>query len=541
MSQHPSTVDQDTQAMRARAVIIGTPATCAMLEQQLDLLPGRPRSIGWIVRTGETDGSCYFGTSDRIIGTIEELERLAREKRFDLALISLPAVMTELVTRVRTTLRRLQIPERFMPTLNDQLAGVGPRTHYDIDPLILLRRPPREIDQKAIRELLGGRRVLITGAGGSIGSELARLVAQYDPAQLVLVERSENALFDIDRQIARVAPNLDRRALLHDIVDARGTFEHFRMLSPDIVFHAAAHKHVPMMESHPSAAVDNNLFGTKSVVDAAHQTGVERFVMISTDKAVHPTSVMGATKRLAELYVQWRHRDSKTAFAMVRFGNVLGSSGSVLEIWARQLAEGGPLTVTDERMTRYFMSIPEAAALVTQSAALVDHESQWGEVFLLDMGDPIRIMDLAKSFIRIHGLTPVTPAMNSAKLTEINTARPAAQPADDGRSISIVCTGIRPGEKLYEELSFDAESMRPTRHPDINIWLVPGADDAFVQRMTDSLAPGRRPDGPQLAERIHRLVREADGMPRALPNSTVELAPTRPVLTTPAPARRMPV
>ncbi|MCA9295534.1 MAG: polysaccharide biosynthesis protein, partial [Phycisphaerales bacterium] len=288
---------------------------------------------------------------------------------------------------------------------------------------------------------------------------------------------------------------------------------------PEIVFHAAAHKHVPMMESHPSAAVDNNLFGTKSVVDAAHQTGVERFVMISTDKAVHPTSVMGATKRLSELYVQWRHRDSKTAFAMVRFGNVLGSSGSVLEIWARQLAEGGPLTVTDERMTRYFMSIPEAAALVTQSAAFVDHESQWGEVFLLDMGDPIAIMDLAKSFIRIHGLTPITPAMH------------ASRRSDDGRSIGIVCTGIRPGEKLYEELSFDAESMRPTRHPDINIWLVSGADDAFIQRMTDSLAPGRRPDGPPLTELIHRLVREADGMPRTLPNATVELAPTR----TPAP------
>jgi len=511
--------EESTRTMRTRAIIIGTPSGCVLLERQLELLDDHPHIVGRVVRPND-DRTADDAT---ILGTIDDLESIVESTRFDVALICLPAVMTDLVTRVRTTLRRLDIPERFMPTLEDQLAGIGPRTHYDIDPVVLLRRPPREIDRAAIRAQIEGRCVVLTGAGGSIGSELARLVSRFDPARLVLIERSENALFDIDRHIARLAPDLHRVALLHDVVDAHGTYEHFRSLEPDLVFHAAAHKHVPMMESHPSAAVDNNLFGTIAVADAAHRTGVERVVMISTDKAVHPTSVMGATKRLAELYVQWRHRTSRTSYAMVRFGNVIGSSGSVLEIWSRQLAEGGPLTVTDERMTRYFMSIPEAAALVTQSAALLDPTSECGEVFLLDMGKPIAIVDMARAFVRMHGLTPRLPG-----------GRHGETP-NDGRTIDIVYTGIRPGEKLHEELAFDAESMRPTPHPDINIWLVPGADDQLKQRIVDTLAPGRRPDGPLLTELVHRLVREADGMPRPRASSLVEVNPSRIVAPAPAP------
>jgi FlaA1/EpsC-like NDP-sugar epimerase len=265
--------------------------------------------------------------------------------------------------------------------------------------------------------------------------------------------------------------------LLHDIVDGQQTLAHFHEIRPDVIFHAAAHKHVPMMEDHPAAAVDNNLFGTKSVADAAHAVGTGRFVMISTDKAVNPVSIMGATKRLAELYIQHLSARSRTVFSMVRFGNVLGSSGSVLDTWTRQIADGGPITVTDQRMTRYFMSIHEAAALVIQSAALVEPDAPNGEVFLLNMGEPIRIVDLARRFIELHGL--------SARIA--NSTNTALGPSLG--SIDISLTGIRPGEKLFEELAFDTEAMRPTTHPDINIWMVPPANTQQVDRFLALLDP----------------------------------------------------
>jgi FlaA1/EpsC-like NDP-sugar epimerase len=411
-----------------------------------------------------------------------------------LALISLPAAMKDKITALRTRLRKLGVPDRFMPTLEDQIAGVGPRTHLDVDLAALLNRPPRSIDHAAVRQVIQGKRVLITGAGGSIGSELARIVARFEPAQLVLVDRSENALFEIDRQIARSAPNLLRRALLHDVVDQSSTIAHFRELKPQVVFHAAAHKHVPMMEDHPAAAVDNNLFGTKSVADAADAVAAERFVMISTDKAVNPCSIMGATKRLAELYVQHINRRSATAFSMVRFGNVLGSSGSVLETWARQIADGGPVTVTDPRMTRYFMTIPEAASLVIQSAALVDLNSSCGEVFLLNMGEPVRVLDMAQRFIHAHGLEP---------------ALPGSMPLGVGH-IGIIFTGARPGEKLHEELAFDSEAMRPTRHPDILIWELAPPSEGVVEAIVRQLSPRQRhADARQLAMQVRRCIPEA--------------------------------
>ena len=349
--------------------------------------------------------------------------------------------------------------------------------------------------------MIQGKRVLITGAGGSIGSELSRIVARFNPSKLMLVDRSENALFDIDRQIARMAPPLHRKALLHDVVDAPATLAHFREHAPQVIFHAAAHKHVPMMEDHPAAAVDNNLFGTVSVCDAADAVGAERFVMISTDKAVNPCSIMGATKRLAELYVQHIHRKSTTAYSMVRFGNVLGSSGSVLETWARQIADGGPVTVTDPRMTRYFKTIPEAAALVIQSASLVIPDSSSGEVFLLDMGDPIRIVDLARRFIELHGL--------DARLPDHEDGLSAMASASPG-TVRVVYTGVRPGEKLHEELAFDAEAMRPTRHPDIHIWELQPPSEAAVVQMISQLSPGSRSrDSVALAAQIRRLIPES--------------------------------
>jgi FlaA1/EpsC-like NDP-sugar epimerase len=462
------------------AVLIGPPELCRRLERQLDLMDQRPVTLGWIIAPA---ASPPFNSSDEgpILGTIDELETLmARRKPTPaMALVTLPAAMKDLVAAIRTRLRKLGIADRFVPTLEDQVAGIGPRTHFDIDLTALLNRPARRIDEASVHGVIHGKCVLITGAGGSIGSELARIVARFGPSRLVLVDRSENALFEIDRQIARRHPALPRKAWLHDVVDAPQTRAQFLQIRPQVIFHAAAHKHVPMMEDHPWAAIDNNFHGTRSVADAAEESGAERFVMISTDKAVNPVSIMGATKRLAELYVQWLNRRSQTVFSMVRFGNVLGSSGSVLETWSRQIADGGPLTVTDPRMTRYFMSIPEAAALVIQSAALIGPNSA-GEVFMLDMGPPVRILDLARRFIEMHSLIPAVAD------TPFQLAR------GSHGVIQIAFTGIRPGEKLFEELAFDAESMRSTKHPDINIWVVQPPDDPQMADILAAIHPEQR-------------------------------------------------
>jgi FlaA1/EpsC-like NDP-sugar epimerase len=474
--------------MPRTAVLIGQPATLGVLERQLDLVPDRPRTLGWVLVPEP------MPTPGKVAAAgIDDLEVFLKAHEPDLALITLPSSMGDLVASIRTRLRRIGIPDRFMPTLQDQIAGVGPRAEMDIDLAGLLGRQPRTIDEEAVRSIIESRRVLITGAGGSIGSELARIVADLGPKHLVLMDRAENPLFEIDRQIARRAPDLGRAPILHDVVDPEGTLTWFRRFQPEVIFHAAAHKHVPMMESHPGAACDNNLFGTKSVADAADAVRADRFVMISTDKAVNPASIMGATKRLAELYVQWLNRRSDTAFSMVRFGNVLGSSGSVLEIWKRQIADGGPVTVTDAAMTRYFMTIPEAAALVIESAALIEAHAAEGAVFLLDMDRPIRILEMAQRFIALHGLTPILPG----------------QPCPDGAvgTMRIVLTGARPGEKLHEELAFDAECMESTRHPDINVWLQPEPEERLIKDMLCALSPEvRDPDAALVAEAIRRVV-----------------------------------
>jgi FlaA1/EpsC-like NDP-sugar epimerase len=477
--------------MRTTAILIGPAASCDLLEQQLALLPLSPVILGRVhVGPDATPGA---GTP--VLGNLEQLESICATRRPGLALITLPAPMADLLATIRTRLRKLAITDRFMPALEDQLAGVGPRTEIDVDLQRLIGRAPRQVDETAIRAVIGGRTVLVTGAGGSIGSEICRIIARFGPGKIVLVERSENALFEIDRQIARRFPLIARRAALHDVVDAESTLALFREEEPDIVFHAAAHKHVPMMEDHPGLAVDNNLFGTKSAVDAAIAVGCERFVMVSTDKAVNPTSIMGSTKRLAELYIQHVNRTAATACSLVRFGNVLGSSGSALETWKKQIADGGPVTLTDPRMTRYFMSIPEAASLVIQAAALTDRSATSGEVFVLDMGEPFRIVDIATRFISMHGLTPVFP----------NDAGAGTRHGE----IAVTFTGARPGEKLFEELALDAETIRESRHPDIRIWGLPSPDPSWVERMVETLAPSRRSrDGAKVAALVRELVPE---------------------------------
>lgn len=392
-----------------------------------------------------------------------------------------------------------------------------------IDLGALIGRSPHALDREAVARVLTGKRVLITGAGGSIGSHLAMVAAEFGPEQVVLMERAENALFEIDRRLSRRFPGVARRAMLHDVVDAAETRRLVSSVRPHVVFHAAAHKHVPLMEDHPAHAVINNVFGTRAIADAAVEAGAERFVMISSDKAVNPSSVMGATKRLAEVYVSHLGRTlpaGRTRMSMVRFGNVLGSACSVLTIWSSQIAEGGPVTVTDPRMTRYFMTIPEAAGLVIASATLDDQPS--GGVYVLDMGEPIRIVDLAERFIRAHGYVPrhqrqtgqgtltgsggattgsVPPVESLVEL--VGRVMRSQAPRSDDRSLDIVFTGTRPGEKIHEELAYAAESLKPSRHEGIRCWagLLPsgstmpdeGVDVARMLRSLETACETRDP------------------------------------------------
>ncbi|MFG0328419.1 MAG: polysaccharide biosynthesis protein [Phycisphaerales bacterium] len=483
-----------------RVLLIGVARTLDALVRQFEAVEAPVKIIGAALFHDAPDDPVAQELGIPVLGSATELERLVGEHTIELAIVSLPAVMSEAIAAIRTTLRRLGIPDRFIATLDDQLAGVGPRSVFEVDIADLIDRSPHRVDEASIRHAVGGKRVLITGAGGSIGSELARTIARYGPSELFLMERSENALFEIDRQIARSHPDLPRGAWLHDVTDDERTLGYLVAAKPQIILHAAAHKHVPMMEDHPIEAVVNNFFGTKSIVDAAAQTACERFVMISTDKAVNPSSVMGATKRLAELYVQFMNQRSDTRFSLVRFGNVLGSAGSVLPIWGDQLRHGGPLTVTDPRMTRFFMTIPEAAALVIQAAALdeLDHDSAivpGGETLILDMGKPISILEMAKRFIRAHGLEPI----------EAET-RDRPRGADTMR---IVFTGVRPGEKLHEELAYADEDLLPTAHPGIHIWKSTAPSEERIGDLVATLEEVRQRGAPDLAlNALSRLVPE---------------------------------
>ncbi len=455
-----------------RTLLVGTSLSVTQLQHTLAVADPAPAIIGALVAAG--------GDAARLpmplLGDFSALDQCLAGQQVEQVFVSLPLAMA---AQARTLIQQLQqrgITWRFLPTIGDQLAGrvrirmgSGEASSgadlatppFLFDPMQLLNRRPHPLDEAMIRKTIRGRVVLITGAGGSIGSELARQVGRFEPAQLVLIERAENAMFEIDRQIRELYPAIHTLSRMHDVTDAAGTQELVESLRPDVIFHAAAHKHVPMMEEHPSQAVENNFYGTRSIAEAADRCGVGVFVMISTDKAVNPRSIMGATKRLAELYIQSLNAISKTNFCMVRFGNVLGSNASVLPIWMQQLAKGGPITVTHPEMSRYFMTIPEAAGLVLQSGAISQNSDRGGgEVFLLDMGEPIRIVELARRFIRSQGFEPDV-------------------------DVKIDFTGIRPGEKLFEELVYGGEDMLPTEHASIRIWRTQPPDP---RRMAEAAA-----------------------------------------------------
>ena len=359
----------------------------------------------------------------------------------DEIIISMPSAPPKRIREVIEVLQQAGLKFRTVPSLTELAMGrVQVSQIRSVEVEDLLGRLPVQLATDEIRALLRGQRVMVTGAGGSIGSELCRQIAGFEPAQLLLVERSEVAMFAIEQELLRAAVPTQIRPFVADILDTERLRRIFEETRPHVVFHAAAHKHVPMMEMQPAEAVRNNSIGTANLASVALEFNAERFILISTDKAINPTSVMGASKRLAELYLQSLHaaNPSATRFMAVRFGNVLGSSGSVIPIFKKQIAAGGPVTVTHRDMTRYFMTIPEAVGLVLQSAV----QGQGGEVFVLDMGKPMKILDLARQLIQLSGFEPE-------------------------KDIAIEFVGLRPGEKLFEELNLDRELHLPTAHSKI--------------------------------------------------------------------------
>ena len=375
-----------------------------------------------------------------VVGPPERIPEFKAKLHLDEIIIAMPSAPAKRISVLLKLIREAGLPCRTVPSM-DQLA-TGRISVSNVRPLEigdLLGRAPVEISGEALREVIEQRTVLVTGAGGSIGSELCRQILSFNPTALVLVERSEPQLFAVEQELRTHLRGVSLLPVVGDVTRRGRMLEIFRRFRPGVVFHAAAHKHVPMMEDQPEEAIRNNVFGTALVARLAMDFCVERFVLISTDKAVNPTNVMGATKRLAEIYVQsLATHSSATKFMAVRFGNVLGSSGSVVPIFERQIAAGGPVTVTHPEVTRFLMTIPEAVSLVLQSSAF----GKGGDIFVLDMGKPVRILDLALQMISLSGLTP-------------------------HEDIEIAFTGLRPGEKLYEELSQAVETVTPTPHPKI--------------------------------------------------------------------------
>jgi FlaA1/EpsC-like NDP-sugar epimerase len=374
-----------------------------------------------------------------VIGRLNDLGHALDNRPVDEVIIAIPSAGGKVVRMVADVCRLKGVPFRNMPGLYELIGGkVSVNRLREVDIADLLRREPAQIHSELVGAALTGKRVIVTGAGGSIGREVCRQIARWRPSMLVMLGHGENSIFEAILELREEFPILPIQPVIADIRDMARLIQVFANYRPQVVFHAAAHKHVPLMESNVEDAITNNVIGTRNVVHAANSAATERLVMISTDKAVRPANVMGATKRIAEMIVlQAAHRTGR-AYSVVRFGNVLGSRGSVVPLFKRQIAHGGPVTITHPDMKRYFMTIPEAVHLVLQTAAM----GQSGEVFLLNMGQQVRILDLAEDLIRLSGLEP-------------------------GRDIEIVFTGIRPGEKLSEDLWEDGMTYQKTTHPDV--------------------------------------------------------------------------
>ena len=421
-----------------------------------------------------------------VLGKVEQLPKIAKDHNIEEIAIAMPSAEHNQLRRVVQICEGTKIRFRTVPSITDIASGKFSVSQIrDVDINDLLGRESVQLDIDLIEEFARDKTILVTGGGGSIGSEMCRQLCNFNPKLLLLVEHTENPLFHIEQELRKKFPNVAMKGIICNITDKSRIESIFEKYKPQIIIHAAAHKHVPLMEINPSEAIKNNVVGTKTIADAANKYNTTNFVMISTDKAVNKTRIMGSSKRIAETYIQDLNKTSNTHFVTVRFGNVLGSNGSVVPIFKKQIANGGPVTVTHPDMKRYFMTIPEASQLVLQAATM----GKGGEIFVLDMGESVKIVDLARELITLSGFKP-------------------------GEDIEIVFTGMRPGEKLFEELSIKGEDMQPTRHPKISVWknipmdrdkLRSGIDELVATAMTQNHNHN------EIARKIKQLVPEYIG------------------------------
>lgn len=415
-----------------------------------------------------------------VCGSIDDLPTIVESHQIEEVLIAIPSASGALVRRIVELSRKAKVPHRIIPGIYEVLSGAVNISHIrDVDVADLLGREQVTLDVDAITRYLSGKRIMVTGAGGSIGSEIVRQLCRFLPEELILVGRGENSLFELEQEIKNTCPGIGRHLLVADVQNRAKIERIIREHSPQVIFHAAAHKHVPLMEANADQAIINNVGGTRNVAELALENGVEHFVNISTDKAVNPTSIMGASKRIAEMIVRQcaSRAGENQSFVSVRFGNVLGSRGSVIPVFKQQIAMGGPVTITHPDMKRYFMTIPEAAQLVLQAGSLTNN----GTVFVLDMGKPVRIKDLAEDLIHLSGY----------------------QPYDD---IDIVYTGLRPGEKLFEEIFTAEEGTTATTHSKIYVANQGEIGEDFSLQLEHLLKTAAKNDRDEIFRTIKQMV-----------------------------------
>jgi FlaA1/EpsC-like NDP-sugar epimerase len=463
------------------ALIIGASQAGELLARNLKATSNSTYHIvGFLDDDTALHGNRFSGIE--VLGGIDRASLEVARRRVDEVLVQSGTLTGKRFRRLFDECTEAGATVKVIPAI-DELLGEknGEQKHVrlrSVEIKDLLRREPIRLDDTAVARLVAGRTVMVTGAGGSIGSEICRQVLRYHPARLLLVERGENSLFLVEQEFARLDPRPPFEPLIADIADEDRIDQIMADYKPAVIFHAAAHKHVPMMEWNPAEAIKNNCLGTRTLARLADKHGVAAFVSISTDKAVHPTSVMGCSKLIAERYVQALSKESQTKFIVVRFGNVLASNGSVVPIFQDQIRRGGPITVTHPDIERYFMMIPEASQLVLQAGAM----GEGGEIFVLDMGESVKIVDLAHDLIALSGL------------------------ADE--DIDIEFTGLRPGEKLFEELYFDDESRLPTPHPKVFCAMHRPAELAEIEGVLEELREVLDDPADEVRRRLRKLVPE---------------------------------
>lgn len=466
-----------------RFLIVGAGNAGEALLREIHRMPvAQYEVIGFIDNDLTKQGINIHGIP--VLGTMEQLPKICKDHNIEEIAIAMPSASHKQLRRVIQVCEGTKIRFRTVPSITDIASGklrVSQIRDVDIDDL--LGREAVELDLDSIEIFVKDKIILVTGAGGSIGSEMCIQMCNFNPKLLLLVEQAENPLFHIQRELHKQFPKVSMKPIVCDITDEIRIAEIFEKYKPEIVIHSAAHKHVPLMELNPGESIKNNVVGTRTVADAADNFGVANFVMISTDKAVNPTSLMGSSKRIAEMYIQDLNKTSDTHFVTVRFGNVLDSNGSVVPIFKKQIAEGGPVTITHPEMKRYFMTISEASQLVLQAATM----GKGGEIFVLDMAEPVKIVDLARELITLSGFSP-------------------------GEDIEMVFTGIRPGEKLFEELSIKGEDMLMTRHPKIGIWKnIPMDREKLRVGIHELIDISKRQNHREIVQKIKELVPEYTG------------------------------